>query len=148
MRRTIVHDFGMVSADELAFYVTAGYRVEGVSLDLTVSIHIITFTREIFILGMDVEGVRLRGCGAKFPAQVFTIHPKPELIGVGGLILHTVINIVVRYTGSCAKGNLTAKVGKEVKAVMVMVFCNGQFAMQHHPMNQVRQLTQSATDAL
>ena len=44
---------------------------------------------------MNVEGVGLGLGSTQFAAKIFTIHPKPELVGVGGVVSHTVVDIVV-----------------------------------------------------
>ncbi len=90
-----VHYFGVVSADELAFEVLACRAVDSVSIDFAVSIDVIAFLGEIFVLCMNVEGVG-QGLGStQFAAKIFTIHPKPELVGDGGIVSHAVVDIVV-----------------------------------------------------
>ena len=138
----------MVGADELAVEAVARGGIEDVPIDLAVAIDDPVFTGEAFILDMDMEGVGLGFCRAEFAAQIFVIHPKPELVGVVRIIPHPVIKVVVRDAGACAERNLPSEIGEKVQTVVVMVLRDGQLAMQHHPVYQVRQLAHPASDPL
>ena len=128
----------MVGADELTFQALSGYAVDDVAIDLAVAIDHTILTREELILGMDMEGMGLLLRGPQFAAQVLFVRPESELIGVSGIIAETVVDIVVRDAGASAEGNLTTEVGEEVESVVVMVLRDGQFAVQHKPMDEVR----------
>ena len=147
-RRTVVHHPGMVGADELAVETLAGGAVDDVAIDLAVAIDHTVLAREVFVLGMDVEGVGLLLRGPQFAAQVFVVRPEAELIGVRGVVAEAVVDVVVRDAGAGAEGNLAAEVGEEVESVVVMVLGDGQFAVQHEPVDEVRQLAHAAADAL
>ena len=138
----------MVGADELTFQALSGYAVDDVAIDLAVAIDHTILTREELILGMDMEGMGLLLRGPQFAAQVLFVRPESELIGVSGIIAETVVDIVVRDAGAGAERNLAAEVGKEIESVVVMVLRDGQLAMQHEPVYQVRQLAHAAADAL
>ena len=130
----------MVGTDKPAFEDLASRAVDGVSIHFAVPEDVVAFTREVFVLCMDVESVGLELGSPQFAAKILTIHPKPELIGILGLVLHAVVDIVVRDAGARAERNLAAKVREEIYTVVVMVLGNRQFAMEHHPVYQVRQL--------
>ena len=49
-----------------------------------------------------------------------------------------VVDVVVRYAGTRAERYLTAKVGKQVQPVVVVMLGDGQLAVQYKPVNQVR----------
>ena len=85
----------MVSAYELTFYETAGNAVDDVTVDLAVPIDGVALAGKVFILRMDVESMRLLFFGTQFATQIFAIDPHLELIGVGGLVLHAVIDIII-----------------------------------------------------
>lgn len=138
----------MVGADELAVETAACGGVDNVPIDLAVAIDDPVFTGEAFILDMDMEGVGLGFCRAEFAAQIFVIHPKPELIGVVRIIPHPIIKVVVRDASARAERNLPTEVGKKVQTVVMMVLRDGQLAVQHHPVDQVRQLAHSAANPL
>ena len=104
----------MVGADEFALKVLARRAVDGVSIDLAVSIDLIALTGEVLVFCVNVESVGLGLDSTQFAAKIFVIRPKPELIGVGGLVFYAVVDIVVRDAGSCAEGYLASKVGEEV----------------------------------
>ena len=78
---------------------------------------------------MDVESVCLEFSSAEFTTQVFTIYPETKLIGVVGLVLHAVVDVVVGDAGACAKWNLTAIVWKEVETVVMVMLHDGKVAM-------------------
>ena len=59
---------------------------------------------------MNMKSVRLRFYGTEFATQIFIVSTQSELVGVGRLVLNTVVDVVVRNAGTCAEGNLTAKV--------------------------------------
>ena len=81
--------------------------------------------REVFVLGMDMEGMGLLLHGSQFAAQVFIVCPKSELICISGVIAETVVDIVVRDAGTRAEGNLAAIVGEQVESIVVMVLGDG-----------------------
>ena len=97
---------------------------------------------------MNVEGVGLMLCSAKLATQIFVVHPKSELISVGGVIPDTVIDVVVGYAGARSKGYLTAEVGKQIQSVVVVMLRDGQLAVQYEPVNQVRHLAHASANAL
>ena len=146
--RTVVHDLGVVGANELAAETAACGGVDGVPIDLAVAIDHPVFTGEALVLDMDMEDVGLKLCRAELATQVFIIHPKPELVGVFGVVPHPVIEVVVRDAGAGAERNLPAEVGEKVQTVVVMVLRDGQLAVQHHPVDQVRQLAHPASNPL
>ena len=78
---------------------------------------------------MDMEGMGLLLRSPKFTTQVFFVCPKSELISVLGIVAEAVVDIVVRDAGAGAEGNLAAKVGEEVKSIVVMVFRDSQLAV-------------------
>ena len=147
-RGAFVHHPGMVGADELAVEALAGDAVDGVAIDLAVAIDHAVLAGEVFVLGMDVEGVGQRLPGAQFAAQVFVVGPEAELIGVRGVVAEAVVDVVVGDAGAGAEGNLAAEVGEEVEPVVVMMLRDGQVAVQHEPVDEVRQLAHAAADAL
>ena len=114
----------MVGADELAFKTLSGCAVDDVAIDLAIAIDHTVLPREIFVLTMNVEGMGLLLCGPQFAAQEFVVRPKAQLIGISGVVTETVVDIVVRDAGAGAEGNLSAKIGKEIEAVVVMVLRN------------------------
>ena len=63
---------------------------------------------------MNVESVGLKFRGTEFAASIFVVGTQSEVVGVGGLVLNAVVNIVVRDAGACAERDLTAKVREEV----------------------------------
>jgi hypothetical protein len=76
----------MVGADKLALETSAGFAIDNVTIDLTVAIdHTVRprrfvtllgpFTREVFVLSMNVEGMRLLLYSTQFATQIFVIHP-------------------------------------------------------------------------
>ena len=138
----------MIGTDELTVEALARRTVDDVAIDLTVAIHYPTLSREVFVLGMNMEGVGLLLCGPQFAAQVFIIRPQSQLVGVRGVVAEAVVNIVVRDTGTCAEGYLPSEVGKEVQSVVMMMLRDGQFAVQHEPVDEVRQLAHAAANAL
>ncbi len=138
----------MVGTDELAFKPLSGYAVDDITIDLTITIDHTIFTREIFVLGMDMEGMRLLLLGPQFAAQIFIVRPKSELVGVQAIVSEAVVDIVVRDAGAGAEWYLATEVGEEVESVVVMMFRDGQFAVQYEPVDEVRQLTHTAADAL
>ena len=97
---------------------------------------------------MYVEGVWLLVRSPQFATKVFVICPKAELICISGVVAETVVDVVVRDAGASAERNLAAEVGKEVEAVVVMVFRDGQITVQYEPMDEVRQLAHAAANAL
>ena len=130
----------MVGSDELAFYAATCGAVYHVPIYQTVAIDDVALTREMLVLGVDVESVGLRLCCTEFTAEVFAIYAEPELIGVGGVVPETVVQIVVGDASACAEGYLTAEIGEEVQPVVMVVLGDGQLAVEHHPMYQVGEL--------
>ena len=145
----------MVDTNQLPLHQTACCAVDDVSVDLPVAINrscrfvaVRRFlTREILVLYMNMEGVRLLFRCTQLTPQIFSVHPEPQLVDVCCVVPHSVVDIVVRDTGSRAEGNLSAEVGKEVEPVVVVMLRYGQFAVQHHPVDKVGELAQSAADA-
>ena len=121
----------------MALQTLACLPVNDVTIYFTVSIDHAVLTRKVLVLGMDVEGVGLLLFGVQFAAEIFVVHPKPELIGVGGIVSDAVVDVVVGYAGACSERNLTAEIGKQIQSVVVVVLCNGQLTMQYKPVNQV-----------
>jgi len=146
--RTFVHDLSVVGADDLAVETAACDGVDDVPIDLAVAIDDPVFAGEALVLDVDVEGVGLGVSRAEFAAQVFVIHPKPELVGVVRIVPHPIIEVVVRDAGTGAEWDLPTEVGEKVQTIVVMVLRDGQLAVQHHPVDQVRQLAHSASDSL
>lgn len=147
-RRAIVHDFGVICADKAAFYAVACGAVDSVAINFAIAIHHSVFTREELVLGVNVESVRLMPSGAKFTAEVFAIDEKTQLICVIGIVSHTIIEVVVGDACASAERDLPSEVGEKVESVMMMMLRYCQVAVQYHPVNQIGQLTQTATDAL
>ena len=56
-RRTLIHDFRMVSAYELTFYETTGNAVDDVTVDLAVPIDGVALAGKVFVFGMNMEGM-------------------------------------------------------------------------------------------
>ena len=119
----------MVGADELAFETMAGCAVDDVAIDFAVAIDYTVLTREILVLGMDMEGVGLLLRGPQFAAQVFVVRPYSELIGIPGVVTETVVDVVVRDAGASSEGYLATEVWKEVESVVVVMLRDGQFAV-------------------
>ena len=145
----------MVNANQLSLHQTACCTVDDVSIDLPVAVDYSfrciasrrLLAREVLVLYMNVEGMRLLFRCTQLSTQILSIHPKPQLVDVCCVVPHSVVDIVVRDAGSRAEGNLSAEVGKEVQPVVVVMLSYGQFAVQHHPVNEVGELAQSAADA-
>ena len=97
---------------------------------------------------MDVEGVGQGLGGMQFAAQVLAVDVESQLIGVGGVVSDAVVDVVVGDAGAGAEGYLPAVVGEEVETVVVMVLGDGEVAVQYEPVDEVRQLAQTAPDAL
>jgi hypothetical protein len=127
----------MVRTYELAFQTAASGTVYDIPEHLTIAVHDSVFTREVLVFGMNMEGVRLLLRAEKLAPQVFAIHTEPELIGVRRVVPEPIVDVVVRDAGTRAKRYLTAKVGKEVQSVVVVMLGDGQLAVQYQPMNQV-----------
>ena len=53
----------------------AALAVDDVTIDFTVAIDDASFTRKVFVLGMDMEGVGLLLCSVQFATQVFVVRP-------------------------------------------------------------------------
>lgn len=137
----------MIGANQLAFYALAGGAVYDVPEHLTVTIHDAVFTREVLVFRMNMEGVWLLLRAAQLAPQVLAIHAEPELVCVRCVVPEPVVDIVVRDAGTRAERNLTAKIGKEVQPVVVVMLGDGQLAVQYKPVNQVRQLAAPASYA-
>ena len=93
--RAVVHDLSMIGANKLTVETAACGRVDDVPINFAIAINDSVFASEMLVLGMDVEGVGLRICRSEFTAQVFVIHPKPELVGVVRIVSHPIIEVVV-----------------------------------------------------
>ena len=113
--RTLIHHSSMVGANELAFDDVSCRCVYGITINLPIAIDHITFAREVFILGMDVECVRLRIYGTKFATKIFTIYPKAKLVSVGRVVSNTVVDVVIGDAGACAERNLTTIVDDDAR---------------------------------
>ena len=72
----------MVGTNELLVNTLTCNAVYGVAIDLAVAIDDTIFTREKFVLSMDMERMGLLVRCPQFTTQVFVIHLEPELIGV------------------------------------------------------------------
>lgn len=138
----------MVGTNQLALEMLARCAVYDIAIDLAVAIHHAVLACEVFIFGMNMERVGLLLCGPQFAAQVLVVCPEAQLIGVLRVVSETVVDVVIRDAGARAEGNLSSKVGKEVKSIVVVVLRDGQFAVQHKPVDEVRQLTHATADAL
>lgn len=137
----------MVGADELAVEAFTAGAVDGVAIDLSVAINHAVLTGEVFPFGMDVEGVWELFDGTEFAAEVFFIDLEPKLVGVASVVLDPIIDVVVGDAGARAERNLTSMIGEEVESIMVMVFGDGQVAVEHHPVDEVGELAHAASDA-
>ena len=143
-----VHHAGVVGADEIAGEGAARGAVDGIAEHLTVAIDNALLAREELVLGMDMEGVGQRFHGTELAIEVFAIHTKAQLVWGIGIVAHAVVDIVVGDAGARAEGDLAPEVGEEVEPVMMVVLNDGEVAVEHHPVDEVRQLAQAATDAL
>ena len=85
----------MVGADELAPKALARQAVDGVPIYLAVSIDIIALTGEVLVICVNVKGMRQGLDSTQLSTEIFIIYPMPELIGVGGLVFHAIVDIVV-----------------------------------------------------
>jgi len=137
----------VVGADELGGEAAACGAVDGVAEDLSVAVDNTILAGEEFVLGMDVEGVGQLLGGSQLTTQVFAVDPEAQLVGDGSLILDAVVDVVVGYAGSGAEGYLASEVGKEIESVVMVVFDDGELAVEHHPMDEVRQLAHASADA-
>ena len=136
----VVHDSGMIGANQLFLDRVACFAINYVAIDLSIAVDDAFFARKVFVLGVDVEGVRLTFGGTQFPAQIFAIDMQTKLIGVLRIVADAVVDVVVRDAGARSERNLTTEVGEEVETIVMMMFDNGQIAVEHHPVDQVRQL--------
>ena len=100
------------------------YRVAD---DSPVSVHNSVFTREEFVLDIDMIRVRLFLIGPQFSAQILVINPYQQLIGTRSVVLHSVIQIVIDDAGARSERYLAVEVGKEVETIVMMVLCDGEF---------------------
>ena len=71
--RQVVHDSGMIGAYQLFFDCVACFAINYVAIDLSIAVDDTFFARKVFVLGVDVEGVRLAFGGVQFAAQIFAI---------------------------------------------------------------------------
>jgi len=71
-----------------------------------------------------------------------------QLVGVGGAVAYTVVDIIIGDAGAGTERYLAAEVGEEIQPVVVVVFGDGEVAVQHHPVDEVRELAHAAADAL
>ena len=143
-----IHHAGMVGADEIAGDDATRGAVDGIAEHLTIAIDNTILAREKLVLSMDMEGVGLRSGGTKLAIEVLAIDTKTELIRHVGIVAHTIVDIVVGNTGARTEGDLTTEVGKEIEPVVVVMLNDGEIAMEHHPVDEVGELAQSAPNAL
>ena len=141
--RQVVHDSGVIGAYQLFLDRVASFAIDYVAIDFSIAVDDTFFARKVFVLGVDVEGVRLAFGGAQFSAQIFAIDMQTKLIGVLRIVADAVVDVVVRDAGARSERNLTTEVGEEVETIVMMVFDNGQIAVEHHPVDQVRQLAKA-----
>ena len=73
--RKFVHHAGVVGADELGVEGAAGGAVDGVAVDLAVTVDDALLTREELILSIYMEGVGLWLLGAELATEVFPVDP-------------------------------------------------------------------------
>ena len=144
----VVHDLGVVGADKMAIKMLACHPVYDIAIDLAVSVYDTTLAREVFVFGMNMKSVRLMFHGTEFATQILIIHIKTQLISVGGFILHPIVNIIIGDAGACAKRDLTAMIGEKIQCIMMMMFRDGEVAVEHHPVDEVGELAHAASDAL
>ena len=78
----MVHDACVVTAYELSLDDISCYAVYGVAKDLSVAIDGVVFACEVFVVDMYMVSMWLGLCGSEFSAEVFTVHPYSELIGI------------------------------------------------------------------
>ena len=138
----------MVGADEIGGDDAARGAVDGIAEHLTVAIDDALLAREELVLGMDMIGVRQRRSGTKFAIEVLALNTKAQLVSPVGIVAHTIVDIVVRDAGACTEGYLTTEIGEEIEPVVVVMFNDGEIAMEHHPVDEVRELAQAAPNAL
>lgn len=143
-----IHHAGVVGADEIGGDDAARGAVDGIAEHLTVAIDDALLAREELVLGMDMIGVRQRRSGTKFAIEVLALNTKAQLVSPVGIVAHTIVDIVVRDAGACTEGYLTTEIGEEVEPVVVVMFNDGEIAMEHHPVDEVRELAQAAPNAL
>lgn len=146
--RAFVHDPSVVGANELALDDVACIAVDGVAIDFSVAIDDTVFAGEVFIDSMDMEGVLKRLFCTEFAAEVFRVGPEPQLVGVVGVVLDPIVEIVEGNAGARAERDLSAVVGEEVKPVVVVMLGDGEIAVEHHPVDEVGELAHAASDAL
>ena len=137
----------MVDADGLAGNALPCPAVDDIPDYPSVPVHSVLLLGEVLALHADMEGMGLALHGAQLAIQVFAINPDAQLIGVLGVVLDTIVHVVVRDTRARTKRYLTTEIREEVHPVVVMMLCNGELAMEHHPMDKVGQLAQTASDA-
>ena len=119
----------MIGANELTLNTFTRFPIDGVAIDLSVAIHHPILSGEVFPFGMNVESVlQLFGC-TKLATEVFVIDMKTQLISVGGVVLHPIVDVVVGNAGAGAEGYLPAEVGEEVEAVVMVVLGDGEVAV-------------------
>ena len=146
--RALIHHLGMVGANELMVSTLACISVEGVTIHFSIAIDHPILSGEVFAFRMDVEGVEEGVCGTQFATKIFVIRPESELVGVLRVVLDPIVNVVVGDAGACSKRNLTAMIWEKVERIMVVMFCDGEVAMKHHPMDEIGELTHATADAL
>ena len=91
----VVHDSGMIGANQLFLDRVACFAIDYVAIDLSIAVDDTFFARKVFVLGVDVEGVRLAFGGAQFSAQIFAIDMQTKLIGVLRIVADAVVDVVV-----------------------------------------------------
>ena len=85
----------MVGADQLAAHTLSRRAVDGVAENLSVAVDDAALAREKLVLGMDVKRVGLLLGGPQLAAEVFAVNLQAQLIGVGGVVSHAVVYVVV-----------------------------------------------------
>lgn len=119
--------------------------IDGVAIDLSVAIDVVALAGEMFVFGMYMVGVGLRGDGAELTTEIGIVNPQTKLIGVVGGVSHTIVDVVVGDARTCAEGYLTTVVGKEVDGVVMAVLDDGELTVKYHPMDKVGELTETAS---
>ena len=87
-----------------------------------------------------------RGVGAELAAQVLLADPGAQLEGVRGVVAYDQVEVGVDDRAADAPGEHAAVVGEGVEAVLGALH-DGERGVQEHPVQQVGQLTDPATDA-
>ena len=125
----------------------SGLTVDDLSADYTIAVDGIAFACEMLVFNEDVERVRLFLGSSQFATQVGVGHVDKQLVSVLRIVCDTIVAIIVDDAGACAERNLPVEVGEEVESVVMVMLCDGEFRMKHHPMDEVRELAHASTDA-